>query len=127
MVALSRTKNTPPSLSAIKISVASWRDMAPKYQLQKKRKSILILLLEGIIFDTELQAKKNYYWQNYWHINYYMHYVKFFSSTTYLHKKGFVFYFHEHKTKMRWDSITKLYTEIFFTLIIKKVSVIHKL
>ena len=29
---------------------------------KRKRKSILILLLEGFIFDTELQAKKNYYW-----------------------------------------------------------------
>lgn len=33
MVVLSRTRKTPPSRSASSRSVASWRDMGPKYQL----------------------------------------------------------------------------------------------
>ena len=38
MVAESLTKKTPPSRSDIKRSVASCRDMAPKYQLKSKSK-----------------------------------------------------------------------------------------
>ena len=50
MVVLSRTKNTPPSFSARRMSVASCLDMAPKYQLpvtwkRRERKKLNIMIV----------------------------------------------------------------------------------